>query len=200
MNIGSNIKYLRQQNEVTQEKLADHLGVSYQAVSKWETNANTPDISLLPKIASFFGVTIDSLFADNVSEIADSISEIKDDDVIRIVQLRGTKIIDVAESFSPDCPPIEIKFPHDCNDRTQYFKVEVFGHVITDGSITGDVVCHKTIHCGTIYGDAKSEGDIQVNVINSMGKIICKNITDCYKLTCSNIECEGSVNSHIVIK
>jgi len=200
MNIGSNIKYLRQKNKITQEQLADHLGVSYQAVSKWETNANTPDISLLPEIASFFGVTIDSLFADNVSEISDSFSGIKDDDVIRIVQMRGKKIIDVAETFSPDCPPIQIAFPRDCNDRTHYFKVEVFGHVIADSYINGDVIFHKCVHCGGINGDVKTEGDVYANVINSMGRIVCKNITDCYKLTCSNIECEGSVNCHIVIK
>ena len=194
MNIGSNIKKLRQQNKITQEQLADHLGVSYQALSKWETNANTPDISLLPKISSFFGITIDSLFADSISEITGGFSVIKDDDVIRVVQLRGKKIIDVAESFSPDCPPIEIKFPHDCNDRTQYFKVEVYGHIISDSSINGDVVCHQSIKSSTINGDVKSEGNIDVNELNAQ-KVICNNITDCYKLHAKTIECAGNVAS-----
>ena len=50
MEIGKNIKYLRQQKNMTQDQLADYLGVSYQAVSKWETGANSPDIGLLPSL------------------------------------------------------------------------------------------------------------------------------------------------------
>ena len=63
MNIGNNIKQLRQQKKLTQEQVAEKLGVSYQAVSKWENNANTPDITLLPKIAELFGISIDALFS-----------------------------------------------------------------------------------------------------------------------------------------
>lgn len=62
MEIGKQIKALRQAKNVNQEELADYLGVSFQAVSKWETGANVPDIALLPDIAVFFGVTIDELF------------------------------------------------------------------------------------------------------------------------------------------
>ena len=60
--IGSNIKELRQQKHIKQETLADELGVTTQAVSKWETGASDPDIALLPKIAAYFGVSIDELF------------------------------------------------------------------------------------------------------------------------------------------
>ena len=62
MNIGNNIKRLRQQKNLTQAHLAERLGVSYQAVSKWENNRGYPDIQLLPQIASVFGVSIDMLF------------------------------------------------------------------------------------------------------------------------------------------
>ncbi|MCR4781541.1 MAG: helix-turn-helix domain-containing protein, partial [Lachnospiraceae bacterium] len=60
--IGKQIKQLRTQNQVKQDELAEYLGVSYQAVSKWENGASDPDISLLPKLAIFFGVTIDEFF------------------------------------------------------------------------------------------------------------------------------------------
>ena len=63
MEIGNQIKYLRQRRQITQEALAEHLGVTPQAVSKWERGAATPDITLLPEISSYFGVTIDDLFA-----------------------------------------------------------------------------------------------------------------------------------------
>ncbi|MBQ8231878.1 MAG: helix-turn-helix domain-containing protein [Lachnospiraceae bacterium] len=63
MNIGNQIKNFRAEKRVTQEELAEYLNISAQAVSKWETNASTPDIALLPPIATFFGITIDELFA-----------------------------------------------------------------------------------------------------------------------------------------
>lgn len=63
MEIGNQIKALRVQRGITQEALAGQLGVSSQAVSKWERGAATPDIQLLPAISAFFGVTIDELFA-----------------------------------------------------------------------------------------------------------------------------------------
>lgn len=62
MDIGKQIKTLRLAKGVTQEELAAYLGVSFQAVSKWETESSTPDIALLPNIAVFFGITIDELF------------------------------------------------------------------------------------------------------------------------------------------
>ncbi len=63
MEIGNQIKQLRQRRGITQEAMAQHLGVTPQAVSKWERGAATPDISLLPDISAYFGVTIDELFA-----------------------------------------------------------------------------------------------------------------------------------------
>ena len=68
-NIGNNIKELRQRAKMTQNMLAEKLGVSFQSVSRWETGATFPDITLLPHIASFFDVTIDSLFGINTNEI-----------------------------------------------------------------------------------------------------------------------------------
>lgn len=64
-NLGSVIKRLRTEQGVTQDALAEYLGISYQAVSKWETGTTLPDITLLPKLAVFFGVRIDELFSVN---------------------------------------------------------------------------------------------------------------------------------------
>ena len=59
INLGNKIKQLRKQRGISQEVLARHLGVSFQAVSKWETEAGMPDVTLIPAIASFFGGSTD---------------------------------------------------------------------------------------------------------------------------------------------
>ena len=62
MDIGSKIRQLRYKASLTQEQLAEQLGLSAQAVSKWENAVAMPDISLLPELAEVFGVSIDELF------------------------------------------------------------------------------------------------------------------------------------------
>ncbi len=61
-NMGENIALLRRRISMTQEMLADRLGVSAQAVSKWERGLSCPDVSFLPVMAEIFGVSIDELF------------------------------------------------------------------------------------------------------------------------------------------
>ena len=61
--IGNIIAKLRKEKGVTQEELAKYLNITFQSVSKWETEAATPDTMLLPQIAIFFGVSIDDLFS-----------------------------------------------------------------------------------------------------------------------------------------
>ena len=61
MTIGKRIAHLRKEKGLTQEELAGHMGVSPQAVSKWENDQTCPDISALPKLARLFGVTVDEL-------------------------------------------------------------------------------------------------------------------------------------------
>ena len=65
MNIGRKIKELRKERGITQEKLADYLGISYQAVSKWENETALPDITLVVPLANFFGIGTDELFSLN---------------------------------------------------------------------------------------------------------------------------------------
>ena len=61
INLGEKLKSLRKEKNVSQEKLAQYLNVSFQAVSKWENASTYPDIELLPEIARFFGITVDAL-------------------------------------------------------------------------------------------------------------------------------------------
>ena len=89
MDIGSRIEFLRKENHVTQQQLADYLSVLPQTVSRWETGG-TPDIALLPKIALFFNITLDELFGmSNMDKVMDL--------VIRYSVLRDEKSFDDAD-------------------------------------------------------------------------------------------------------
>lgn len=63
--LGEKIRELRRRDGRTQESLADALGVSSQAVSRWEANGGYPDMETIPAIANFFHITIDELFGYN---------------------------------------------------------------------------------------------------------------------------------------
>lgn len=62
MNIAVNLARLRRERGMTQENLAEVVGVSAQTISKWENSTTYPDVTLLPVIADVFGVTIDALY------------------------------------------------------------------------------------------------------------------------------------------
>ncbi len=65
LNLGNKIRELRRRDGRTQEMLADALGVTSQAVSRWESGGSYPDMELMPAIANYFGVSIDELFGYN---------------------------------------------------------------------------------------------------------------------------------------
>lgn len=65
MFIGQKIKELRKKNDLTQEKLADYLCVSYQAISKWECGISSPDISLIGPLTKLFNISSDELLGLN---------------------------------------------------------------------------------------------------------------------------------------
>lgn len=76
MKIGEKIKKLRKAKNISQESLANVLGVTFQAVSKWETGTTAPDVSLIPPLANYFGVSIDELFDYNAWENERTVDEI----------------------------------------------------------------------------------------------------------------------------
>lgn len=98
MNIGNNISALRKKKGITQEELANELGVSAQAVSKWENNSSCPDVSLLTQIADYFNVSVDALLRAEEEDIVDfsenndgnvKSSDDKKNIVIKVTQQNG---------------------------------------------------------------------------------------------------------------
>ncbi|MGN1095532.1 MAG: helix-turn-helix domain-containing protein, partial [Eubacteriales bacterium] len=76
MELNNKIRELRKSRGLTQEQLASALGVSPQAVSKWEMKAGYPDMSMIPMLANFFDVSLDTLFDFDVTKKAKKIEDI----------------------------------------------------------------------------------------------------------------------------
>ena len=76
LTIGTNIRELRRKNHITQEQLADKLGVSYQSVSRWENDTCYPDMELLPALSRIFSVSIDHLLGVSEEDKNDKVIEL----------------------------------------------------------------------------------------------------------------------------
>ena len=82
MTIGTRIKQLRKEQNITQEQLADGLGITARAISQWECDRTAPDISQLPALANFFNVTTDMLLGVDITRRTEEIKEILEYDRI----------------------------------------------------------------------------------------------------------------------
>lgn len=100
--LGLKIAWYRRLIGLTQEELAERVGVSTQAVSKWEQQLSCPDILLLPELAKIFGITIDELFGivcpkEAVYSLVSNVPW-PDDGRIRIAVYDGRKLLDQSAS------------------------------------------------------------------------------------------------------
>ena len=201
LKLNDTICFYRKKQGLTQEDLAQRLGVTNQSVSKWESAQCCPDISLIPKLADIFDVSIDELFGREpfVNDVCGQFP-LRDDDIFRVVVARGKKVMLVDDVYKT----IDITFPKNCNETTrQYFRVEVFGNICCDSSINGDVISHGKIECNQINGDVKKcEGDIECQgdingSANANGSISCgRSISG--GVQCGNsVACGQSINGAI---
>ena len=75
MSIGSTIKRLRREKEITQEQLAEYLGITSRAISQWECDRTAPDVSLLPALCHVFDVSSDVLLGIDIEKKKDEIKK-----------------------------------------------------------------------------------------------------------------------------
>ena len=88
MSIGENIARYRKAKSLTQEQLGELLGVTNQAVSKWESGFSMPDVMLLPKIVNALGITLDALYGIQKTEVkvtADDFPKAANDHLIEFI-------------------------------------------------------------------------------------------------------------------
>ena len=184
---------------MTQDALAEKLGVTFQAVSKWENGLAMPDITFLPRLSEIFGVTVDSLFglAARQSPKTENIpSKVRvldwdDDGVLRAVLFVGNRITDRQELTETK---FKFTFEYDgtVRDVISDFSVscgDVEGNVTTEvgnincSDIDGDVSAESgNINCSDIGGDATTASgsinccDIDGDATTASGSISCGDI------------------------
>lgn len=151
MSISENIARFRKEKGWTQAELGDRLGVSNQAISKWESGMTMPDIMLLPALADIFGVYIDELFSREVkAEVHyDHCSEFPwaDDTTIRGVVCEGRKIL--------QCTPIMDRFTFEIKGDAKNVQSEC--NIEVNGNVSGGCQAEKNILVnGPVSGGCQS--------------------------------------------
>lgn len=110
MELGKKIAALRKMKKVTQIQLAEYLSVNPQTVSRWEAEGGMPDIMLLPKIATFFGVSLDELFGmtdmEQISNLVYKYSVLRDEksfeDVMRSLDIALNSMEEELKNAKPE--------------------------------------------------------------------------------------------------
>lgn len=200
--LGSNIVRLRKEAGMTQEQLANALGISYQAVSKWENGVSCPDISTLPLLADLFSVSIDSLFGrETVSKPAEE-TPVKsapaypwpDDNTLYAVLFRGHTYI--GSGSADDTKKNRIGF---CTMKKRIefcyegpaLNIRSDFAVNCEGDVEGNIEAGGSVTCNDVGGDVKASGSVTCDSVkghvNASGSVTCDNVA-------GNVQAGGSVS------
>ncbi len=102
--IGEKLRLLRKKNDVTQDRLAEYLGVTPQAVSRWESGVCYPDMNALPRIADYFSVTMDELLGYSGAQKNARVAAAREEVERLLDRDRVTDALDVLRSAMADVP------------------------------------------------------------------------------------------------
>ena len=169
MNFAQIIAAYRKELGLTQEGLAQKLGVTNQAVSKWESDQSCPDVALLPSLADLFGITIDQLFGREPRAVAfPAQPELPwpDDDTLHVVLYVGHRYM----TSSPEADEIHFCYEGPALNIESAVSVncdEVFGNVQAGG----------TVNCDDVHGNISAQGSVNCDDvagnINAGGNVAC---------------------------
>ena len=183
--IGTTIAALRRDKGLTQDALAAQFGVSAQAVSKWENGLSCPDITMLPEIADYFGVSVDALFGRaGVNESApvpleptvvyNDLPWSADESTLHAVLFLGHKLVGhtpfsrgsrerVNVEFHYDGPAIDIKsdFSVTCGEHTTVEGSVHAGDGVQCGDVRGSVHAGDSVTCGSVGGGVKAGDSVE---------------------------------------
>ncbi len=221
INFKENLKSLRKEIALSQDELANKLGITSQAVSKWECGLSYPDITLLIPLADLFGVTVDELLrgkhnTDHNKAGCTDLSDIQDDGKLRVVQFFGKKILK-RDDYDPD-----VKIPlliDQCDNQEKAVNVELWGSANIEGGINGGVVagdyvfckegingsvvaggavtCEEGINGGVNAGGSVTCGDEINGNINAREYVKCAGNIEGSLNVLGNVECNGDIGGNV---
>lgn len=179
--LGKQIVYYRKQQGMTQEQLAQKLGITNQAVSKWEQDQSCPDIQLLPQLADLFGITLDALFgrAQPMPVVADLPWE--DDGELRAVVyvghtlrmqelLQKEKRIVEQVTFCYDGPALNVTSQFSVSCGREVMGSVTAGDGVSCGTVYGNVTAGDGLVCGNVGGNAGAGDSINCGSIGGNAK------------------------------
>ena len=173
--MGARILRRRKEKGLTQEALANKLGVSNQAVSKWEGDVCCPDLQLLPLLADTLELSLDELFGREsmakTAQKAEADSQIlpiavelpwEDDDAIHAVLFQGHRLLQPKQGslfrhdkYDEIRKTVELHFSGTAQDIYSDFSV-----VCTDSTISGSVRAGDGVTCTDVGGDVTAGDDV----------------------------------------
>ena len=217
--MGARILRRRKEKGLTQEALANKLGVSNQAVSKWEGDVCCPDLQLLPLLADTLELSLDELFgresmaktaqkAEADSQILPIAAELpwEDDDAIHAVLFQGHRLLQPKQGslfrhdkYDEIRKTVELHFSGTAQDIYSDFSV-----VCTDSTISGSVRAGDGVTCTDVGGDVTAGDDVTCgNVggdVSASDSVRCGevkgNVRASDSVTCGDIS--GSVSAERV--
>ena len=217
--MGARILRRRKEKGLTQEALANQLGVSNQAVSKWEGDVCCPDLQLLPLLADTLELSLDELFGREsmakTAQKAEADSQIlpiavelpwEDDDAIHAVLFQGHRLLQPKQGslfrhdkYDEIRKTVELHFSGTAQDIYSDFSV-----VCTDSTISGSVRAGDGVTCTDVGGDVTAGDDVTCgNVggdVSASDSVRCGevkgNVRASDSVTCGDIS--GSVSAERV--
>lgn len=175
--MGARIAQRRREQGMTQEALAQLLGVSNQAVSKWESNICCPDIQLLPRLCDALEMTLDALFGREAPQPPCDLPDLPvsasfpwpDNNDLHAVLFQGHRLLRGGERFRQEYDAVRktvtLHFTGTVDDIISDFSI-----TCTDTTVRGDIHAGQSITCTGVGGDAKAgqaltcttvDGDVQ---------------------------------------
>lgn len=211
--MGARISAHRKNKGLTQEALANTLGVSNQAVSKWESDVCCPDIALLPQLVDALEMTLDELFGreskavianDQILPVAAELPW-EDDDSIHAVLFQGHRLLQPKDGslfrrdkYDEIRKSVELHFSGTAQDIYSDFSVVCTnsmiqgsvraGDGVTCTDVGGDVSAGDSVTCGSVGGDVQA-GDGVTCSGNVMGNVRAGD-----SVTCGNVGGDVSAN------
>lgn len=126
INLKDTLRRLRRKKNITQEALAAYLGITHQSFGKWERGEGFPDITMLPKIAFYFDVTVDELLDVGKSRIQEKIERYREESTKYMNAGENEKNLALwEEAYS--------EFPHDCEVMSGLMSA-IYWKVLAEGS------------------------------------------------------------------